>query len=223
MKPNTLPGAALDRSRTHPEDARVNRRILATCLLLIPCAACRDLSAQRPPDTRYEMIRPELGGQGPSHSREWFRFSAGFLDRMQEAGDPIDDGFSFGLDGGFDIATTVLTPSVEVGIAYTSAHVDQVGASSLDLWRGSIGLRGTLYADGGRWRPYVRGGGFVRWSTDDLDEPLDPYATGFYAGAGIDWPYLDGMWLGPSVTWYRGAHEDDVEEWLFALSATFRL
>jgi hypothetical protein len=189
--------------------------------LFFTCAACKQLSAQRPPDTRYEMIRPELRKEGASRSREWFRFSSGYLDRVQADGDPVDDGLLFGLDGGFDIATTVLTPSVELGIAYTSAHVDQIGASSLDIWRGSVGLRGTFYADG--WRPYARGGGFVRWSTDDLDEPLDPYATGIYAGVGIDWPYLDGLSLGPSVTWYRGTHEDDVEEWLFALSATFRL
>ncbi len=194
---------------------------LATCVLVLSCAACQGLSAQRPPDTRYEMIRPELRGGDPSHSREWFRFPLGFLDRVQEDGDPVDDGLYLGVDGGFDIATTVLTPSVEFGIGYTSAHVDQFNAESLDLWRGTVGLRGTLYAEG--WRPYVRGGGFVRWSTDDLNEPLDPYAMGYFVGAGADWPYLDGMWLGPSVTWYRGAHEDDVEEWLFALSATFRL
>lgn len=193
----------------------------ALCCLALSCAACRNPSAQRPPDSRYEMIRPEFRKEAASHSRGWVRFETGFLDRLQTDGDPVDDGIFFGVDGGFDIATTVLTPSVEMGIGYTSAHVDQVGASSLDLWRANVGLRGTWYLDG--WRPYVRGGGFVRWSTDDLDEPLDPYAMGFYAGAGIDWPCLDGMWMGPSVTWYRGVHEDDVQEWLFALTATFRL
>jgi hypothetical protein len=194
---------------------------VATCLLVLVGAGCAQLSAQRPPDRRFEMIRPELRKEAAAHSRESFRFSVGWLDRVQEDDDPVGDGLLFGLDGVFDIATTVLTPSLEFGIAWSSSHADLEDQSSVELWRGAIGLRGTLYADG--WRPYARGGGFVRWSTDDLDEPFDPYAPGLYAGVGIDWPYQEGLSFGPSITWYRGLHEDDVVEWLFALSATFRL
>jgi len=183
--------------------------------------ACRSPSAEREPEARYEPIR----GTEPQTSREWVRFSMGFLDRAEEDGDPVGDGVAWGIDGGFEISRTVLTPSVEFGIAYTSAHVSLPDADDVDLWRGTVGLRGTWHNDG--WRPYARAGGFLRWSTDDLNEPLDPYATGFYAGLGVDWPYLNGMWLGPSVTWYHSLGEDapggDTDEILYALSATFRL
>jgi len=193
--------------------------------LALSVSACRSPAEQRAPDARYETIRPQWRGSEVQPSREWLRFSVGFLDREQAGLDPVGDGVAWGIDGGFDIAQTVFTPSVEVGIAYTSARVTLPETDDVDLWRATVGLRGTWYADG--WRPYVRGGGYLRWSTQDLEEPLDPYATGIYAGLGADWAYLDGMWLGPSVTYYRALDEDapggEAGEFLFALSATFRL
>jgi len=191
-------------------------------VLAMSASACRGPAEERELETRYATIRP---GSDPQFSREWLRFSVGFLDRDQAPADPIGDGVAWGIDGGFDIARTVFTPSVEFGMSFTSAHVTLPDTDDVDLWRGTVGMRGTWYAKG--WRPYVRGGGFLRWSTQDLDEPLDPYATGIYAGIGADWPYQDGMWLGPSFTYYRALEEDapggEADEFLFALSATFRL
>ncbi len=200
------------------------------CVTLVATAvvsfsACRSPAEERAPDARYETIRPAWRGIEPQVSREWLRFSVGFLDRDQAPEDPIGDGVAWGIDGGFDIARTVFTPSVEFGMSFTSAHVALPDTDNVDLWRGTVGMRGTWHADG--WRPYVRGGGFLRWSTQELEEPLDPYATGIYAGIGADWPYQDGMWLGPSFTYYRALDEDapggEADEFLFALSATFRL
>lgn len=187
-------------------------------------AGCRAPSEPRPPDPRYEHIRPEYRQLESVPSREWLCTSFGWLARDTDGGDPVGDGLAFGILGGFDLAITKFTPSIELGVSYTSAHVDVPDTSDVELWRGNAGMRGTWYAEG--WRPHVRGGGFVRGSSDELDEPFDPYATGFYLGAGIDWPY-EGMWLGPSLTYWRAIDEDapggDGEEWIFALSATFRL
>lgn len=199
----------------------------ATGLAVVVAAggACRTPADGGPQDERYEAIRPEWRGAESRPSREWVRFSLGFLDREQARGDPIGDGAAWGIDGGFDIARTECTPSVEFGMSYTSAHVTVPNTDDVDMWRATVGLRGTWHPDG--WRPYVRGGGYLRWSTQDLEEPFDPYATGIYAGAGIDWPYLNGMWFGPSFTYYRALAEDapggEADEFLFALSATFRL
>jgi len=194
---------------------------LFTGLLL---ASCRTPSEPRPPEARYEHMRPEFRELEAAPSREWLCTSFGWLARDNDVEDPVGDGLVFAIQGGFDLSITRFTPSIELGIAYTSAHVDVPDTSDVELWRGTAGMRGTWYAEG--WRPHVRGGGFVRDSSDDLDEPFDPYATGFYLGAGIDWPY-EGMWLGPSLTYYRAIDEDapggDGEEWIFALSATFRL
>lgn len=188
--------------------------------------ACRAPTADRPADAKYETIRPEWRGTEVNTSREWLSFSTGYVARIDSSDDFLDDGVALNLDGGFDLASKVLTPAIELGIGYTSAHVSDSGAdvNSIDIWRASVGMRGTWYLPS--WRPYVRGGGFLRWSTDDVDEPLDPYAPGLYVGVGADWPYA-GMLLGPSVTYYRALGEDapggDSKELQFALSATFRL
>jgi len=187
-------------------------------------ASCRAPSAPRAPDSRYEHMRPEFQQFEPTPSREWLCTSVGWLARDTDPEDPVGDGFAVGIQGGFDLTVTTFTPSIELGVSYTSARVDVPETSDVELWRGNAGLRGTWYANG--WRPHVRGGGFVRGSSDELEEPFDPYATGFYVGGGIDWPYA-GLWLGPSLTYYRAIDEDapggDAEEWIFALSATFRL
>ncbi len=200
-------------------------RFVVCALASLVSVACRSPGDERPADTKYESIRPELRGTEATVSRESLRFWVGFLDRTAPSEDPVDGGVAIGVDGTFDLSRTVLTPSIELGIGYTSAHVSTPDTSSLDTWRATAGLRGTWYAQG--WRPYARFGGYLRWSTDDVDEPLDPYATGVYLGIGADWPFLSGMWLGPNVTYYRALDEEsdygDSEELLFALSATFRL
>lgn len=199
--------------------------VIAAALALV-ATACRSPSAERAPDARYETIRPEWRGDEARISREWLRVSAGWLERDQRDDDPVGDGPTFGIEGGFDLATrAVLTPSVELGVNFTDARVTLPDTDNVDLWRALVGLRGTYVASG--WRPYARAGGFVRWSTQDQEEPLDPYGTGVYAGIGADWPYLDGMWLGPSFTWFHALNEDapggETDEFLFSLSATFRL
>ncbi len=200
------------------------KSFVSCAVLAVVLCACRGPAAERPADSRYETIRPEWRSPEGEPSREWLRFSVGFLDRTAPSNDPIDDSIALGIDGGFDLSRTVLTPSIELGIGYTAAHVSLPDAKNLDIWQANAGMRGTWYAKG--WRPFVRAGGFVRWTTDDEEEPLDPYATGVYFGIGADWPY-QGMWLGPSVTYYRALDEDspagDSEEILFALSATFRM
>lgn len=195
--------------------------------VLAGCAsvACRSPGDDRPADLKYETIRPELRGTDTTVSRQSLRFWVGFQDRTAPSGDPVDEGVAIGVDGVFDLSRTVLTPSIEIGIGYTSAHVSMPDTSSLDMWRATLGFRGTWYTSG--WRPYARAGGYLRWSTDDVDEPLDPYATGLYLGIGADWPFLSGMWLGPNITYYHALDEEsdfgDSEELLIAVSATFRL
>jgi hypothetical protein len=200
-------------------------RAVAAALLAAVAAACRAPSAERPPDEKYTQIRAEWNDGVTVVSREWLAFSLGWLARDEDAADPVGDGTALGIDGGFDLARTVLTPSIELGASYTAARVDVPAADDVDLWRLTAGLRGTWHAQG--WRPYVRAGGFVRFAADELEEPFDPYGTGVYAGAGIDFPYLSGMHLGPRITWFRALDEDapggEAEEWIFALGATFRL
>ncbi|MCY2960602.1 MAG: hypothetical protein NTY35_10595 [Planctomycetota bacterium] len=218
MAGNPFTAAARGRAR-----AGVGASLALLAGALLP--ACRTPASERAPDARYEAIRPEWRGTEPRPSREWLRFSVGYLDREQPRGDPVGDGLAWGIDGGLDLSRTFFTPSVEMGVAYTSAHVTVPNVDDVELWRATVGMRGTWYADG--WRPYVRAGAFLRWSTKDLEEPYDPYATGGYVGAGIDWPYLGKMWLGPSVTYFQALGEDapggDGQELIFALSATFRL
>lgn len=200
------------------------RFVLCVLASVAPCA-CRSPGDERAADLKYESIRPELRGTRTTVSRQSLRFSVGYLDRTAPSADPVDDGVALGVDGVFDLSRTVLTPSIELGIGFTSAHVSTPDTSNLDMWRATAGFRGTWYT--GSWRPYARAGGYLRWSTDDVDEPLDPYAAGVYVGIGADWPFLSGMWLGPNVTYYRALSEEsdsgDSQELLIAVSATFRL
>lgn len=214
---------AADRVReTRTRSARVDAgRACALVALACAASACQAAGRERPPDLRFPMLR----GSEPGESTTWLRFSVGYLDRLSADDDPIADGSAWGLDGGVDLAQTVLTPSFELGAGFTAANVTEPAIDDLKLWRAFTGMRATWYADG--WRPYARGGGFARWTTDDVDEPFDPSAAGAYLGIGIDWPSIRGLWIGPNVTWFHAFGEDapggDGDEIVYALSATFRL
>jgi hypothetical protein len=221
-----VPRLAAPAARPRRTRARAVLWIGAACSVCAwGASACRAPGAERPPDERYAPIRPQWRDGPPDVSREWLSFSLGWLARDTEDADPVGDGVALGVDGGFDLARTVLTPAIELGAGYTHARVDEAGVDDVDLWRLTAGLRGTWH--GASFRPYARAGGFVRFAADDLEEPYDPYATGVYAGLGFDWPYQAGMHLGPRITWFRALDEDapggEAAEWVFALAATFRL
>lgn len=196
-----------------------SRNVFALAALASLCPACRGLRTERAPEPAYEQFPGRLSYENERMSREWLRLGAGWI-----AGDverDLDDAVLFAIDGGFDVARTEITPSVEIGGAYSVHHVSHADHDPVPIARLSAGMRLTWYSED--VEPYLRGGAFVRWGPREEDEPFDPYGYGAYVGLGIDWTWTSGMRLGPSVTWYRGLDDEPADEVAVLLGASFRL
>lgn len=135
----------------------------------------------------------------------------------------VDDGFLWGLGGGYDfLHGTPYRAGFEVGAAYSEHDVDAPLAEDehpeLNVWRLMLGAR--VQADLGRaLSVHVSGGGM--WRNEEGDVPgvgNEQFAT--YVGAGLEWWFDTDATMGPFVLYTHGA-EDGLDEWVVGLAARF--
>lgn len=194
-------------------------QLLCLTALLAFASGCRQTGAVRPVST----------------TRQWGSLGLSWTLRDGKTFDPLDEGESYHLDGGYVLwdgderrlfGWDGARISVEGGLSFSRFEVNTVvnAVEEADVYRVSLGGRVEWDLEDRPLTPYLRGGLYARTHRDqDLDfGDYDQDGKGVYVGGGVVWWYTPHAGVGPFVTHARDQSGNDLNETFFGVSLLIR-
>lgn len=155
---------------------------------------------------------------------QWLEVGLGPVQRDEERTPEIEEGFSYGVGGGYDLYSAPhVRAGLDLGLTWGRFDIPSgdpaVEEDSVDAWTWLVGARLQLDALPLPFGVNVRAGGFWR-DEEDFDGSSDSADQGGgYLGGGLDWWFRPDMVLSFFVLHLAGA--DELDETQIGLSARF--